>query len=610
MKEKKRKTVYKALRNKLLLITLTLWFLSMFLLTWAVGADFYYQLEGNIESWRQVAWEITGAPDAPVGARENDMLERLRCGYLCFRTEPLLPIVLPQTPDGYSSKDWYWGKWEILYGFQAAIGYYDAEGNTLFTSGDYLYFSYYEGEQIRYAYIDLEALEGGKELADQYVSSNPWGDISPFAMADLQMTGYFEDNQFYPVTITALYDGGIEQICYNRETDVGALRHIYVYQHNLDGYNYEPGSGFILNGNYYDSPLPLLEEDDLESKFGLFSAVIRTGTGTRAGGSVELVIYCRPIVYAALRLWPVYLVTLLVVAICLRRVMKRIRRDLTEPLAVINRCYEQNRAELSVFGRSPLLELKLLGEHFDYAQQERHRAENEVQQLRTALNYAQNAEENRRKMVSAIAHELKTPLAVIHSYAEGLQEGIAPEKQEKYQSVILSEARQMDDLVQQMLDLSRLEAGKITLNTDQVDLAKLTREIFEKLSLAAEARQLQVEMQLEELSVVADEARIGQVITNLAANAVKYTTQGGTVRVRLRREDKYARLTVENDAPHFSDEALTQVWEPFYRADTARDRSGTGLGLAIVKNIVTLHRGSCKVRNTKTGVEFSFRIPV
>ncbi len=602
--KKKPKTTYKALRNKILLITLTLWFLSMFLLTWAVGADFYNQLEGNIEDWRQTAMEISKHPHAVSGSLEHAMLERLRFSYLCFEVEPLLPIM--RSTGFYGSYD----NNELGYGFQAAMAYYDTEGNTLFTSGDYLYFSYYEDEQLYYAYIDLEALEGGKELADQYISSNPWGDLSPFTMADLQMTGYFEGNQFFPVTITALYDGGTERICYNRETGVEDLRHIYVYQENLDGYNYEPGIGFFLNGKYYDSPLPLLDEDDLESKFSLFSAVIQTGTGTRAGGSVELIIYCRPIIYAMLRLYWVYLLSLELVLIVVFIMLRRIRRDMTEPLMVMVRSYEQNRAELSPFGRSPLADLKLLGEHFDYAQQERHKAENEVQQLRTALNYAQNAEESRRKMVSAIAHELKTPLAVIHSYAEGLQEGIAPEKQEKYLSVILSEAQQMDALVQQMLDLSRLEAGKITLNTDQVDLAALTREVFEKLSLAAEARQLQVEMDLAELSVVADEARIGQVITNFASNAVKYTTQGGTIRVRLQREDKYARFSIENDAPHFSDEALEQVWETFYRADTARDRSGTGLGLAIAKNIIELHRGSCRVRNTKHGVEFSFRIPM
>lgn len=230
-----------------------------------------------------------------------------------------------------------------------------------------------------------------------------------------------------------------------------------------------------------------------------------------------------------------------------------------------------------------------------------------------ALDYAKNAEENRRNMVSAIAHELKTPLAVIHSYAEGLQTGIAARKQEKYLTVIQEETEKLDALVLEMLELSRLEAGKVTLRTDQFSLQTLTEGVFERLALAAEGKQLQIDLQFgQEFTVNADEARIDQVITNFATNAIKYTPAGGSIRVRVQRKpyEGVAQFVIENDSPPLSQEALSQIWNSFYRADPARSSGGTGLGLAIAKNIIKLHQGSCAVRNTKTGVEFSFRIPL
>lgn len=149
---------------------------------------------------------------------------------------------------------------------------------------------------------------------------------------------------------------------------------------------------------------------------------------------------------------------------------------------------------------------------------------NEITRLNTALEYAKAAEENRRQMTSNIAHELKTPLAVIHSYAEGLKEHIAEDKRDKYVDVILAEAERTDGMVLEMLDLSRLEAGKVKLSRDEFSLADLTKAIFEKLQMAAEAKELQISYEFPEQStIVADENRIAQVVENFATNAVKYT---------------------------------------------------------------------------------------
>ena len=236
--------------------------------------------------------------------------------------------------------------------------------------------------------------------------------------------------------------------------------------------------------------------------------------------------------------------------------------------------------------------------------------ENERVRLSKALDYAKTAEESRRRTVSAVAHELKTPLAVIHSYAEGLREHIAEEKREKYVDVILSEAERSDAMVLEMLDYSRLEAGKIKIARDEFSLPALTRAVFEKQEVPAEAKHLQISFDLpDDFNVVADEQRIGEVIENLASNAVKYTPEGGNIKVLMINSYRNCTLTVTNDGEHLTDEQLDNVWEPFYRVDESRTEPGTGLGLAIARSIITLHGGKCIARNTDTGVAFGFILP-
>ena len=212
-------------------------------------------------------------------------------------------------------------------------------------------------------------------------------------------------------------------------------------------------------------------------------------------------------------------------------------------------------------------------------------------------------------MTSHIAHELKTPLAVVHSYAEGLKEHIAEDKRDKYVDVILSETERIDAMVLEMLDLSRLEAGKVKLARDTFSLAELARSIFDKLERAAEAKELQLTFAFpEDSTVTADEGRIAQVVENFATNAVKYTPVGGKITVFIRRRWNKTTFAVENECEPLPEEALSKVWDTFYRADEARSGGGTGLGLAIAKSIIELHGGKCEAHNSRNGVYFAFTI--
>ena len=216
-----------------------------------------------------------------------------------------------------------------------------------------------------------------------------------------------------------------------------------------------------------------------------------------------------------------------------------------------------------------------------------------------------------RDLTNAVAHELKTPLALLRSYAEGLQEDIAPEKRTQYLDVIMDQSDQMAALVSSLLDLSRMKAGKTAFASRPVALDHVVESVFRTLERPMETAGVTLDLDLEPCTVSGEEGRLSLVVSNLAANALKHTPTGGEIRVSLQIRGRFALLRVENDGEPIPEEALPRLFEPFYRSDTARDRrsGGTGLGLALVKETVTLHGGTCGVENLPHGVRFWVKLP-
>ena len=217
-----------------------------------------------------------------------------------------------------------------------------------------------------------------------------------------------------------------------------------------------------------------------------------------------------------------------------------------------------------------------------------------------------------RDLTNAVAHELKTPLAILHSYAEGLREDIAPEKREEYLDVIMDQSGQMAALVSALLDLSRMKAGKTAFTPGPVSLDQVTAAVFRTLERPMETAGVTARLDLPPCTVSGEEGRLSLVVSNLAANALRHTPPGGEIRAALQHRGAFVRLTVENDGDPIPEEALPRLFEPFYRSDAARDRQsgGTGLGLALVRETAALHGGACGVENLPTGVRFWVEIPL
>lgn len=217
-----------------------------------------------------------------------------------------------------------------------------------------------------------------------------------------------------------------------------------------------------------------------------------------------------------------------------------------------------------------------------------------------------------RELTNAVAHELKTPLALLRSYAEGLQEDIAPEKREEYLAVIMEESDRMAALVNSLLDFSRMASGRMALRAEAVDLSGLVGEVCRPLERPAAEHGVRLALETPPCTVSGDRERLRALCAELCGNALRHCRPGGAVRVSLARKGDRVRLRVVNDGDPIPPEALERVFDPFYRVDEARDRAqgGSGLGLALVRETARLHGGTCGAENGPSGPVFWVELPL
>lgn len=234
------------------------------------------------------------------------------------------------------------------------------------------------------------------------------------------------------------------------------------------------------------------------------------------------------------------------------------------------------------------------------------------QTLKEDIERERSVENMRKEFISGVSHELKTPLGIMKSYAEALQDGIGKQKQPYYASVILEEIDRMDILVRDMLEISKLQSGTYRLQFSVVDMKALILGVVERISALFEEKQLRCEIVEEtpQADVWADADKIEMVLNNLLSNAVRYGQQGGLIRICLRSvgEGRGCYIGIENDGDPIPDDKINMIWEKFYRIESSRskDNGGSGLGLAIVKNILELHQASFGVNNLPEGKGVNF----
>ena len=248
------------------------------------------------------------------------------------------------------------------------------------------------------------------------------------------------------------------------------------------------------------------------------------------------------------------------------------------------------------------------------------RLKDTIGELKTANNELQKdieekikIDETRKEFIANVSHELKTPIALIQGYAEGLTEGMAEDEDSRnyYCEVIMDEAGKMNKMVKQLLTLTALEFGNDMPVMERFDITALIRGILASAGILLQQKEARVVFeQKEPVWVWADEFKIEEVITNYLNNAMNHLDGERQITIGIFREGDQVRITVFNTGQHIPEEDLDNLWTKFYKVDKARTREygGSGIGLSIVKAIMDSHNKSCGVENVDGGVEFWFTV--
>lgn len=233
----------------------------------------------------------------------------------------------------------------------------------------------------------------------------------------------------------------------------------------------------------------------------------------------------------------------------------------------------------------------------------------EISQLKATEQY-------RKEFLGNVSHELKTPIFNIQGYIETLLDGAINDEEVriKFLNKAANSAERLNTLVNDLLEISKLESGSLRLRPSDFDICDLSKDVFESYSMHAEVKHIKMRIKEgcdEPLKVHADKDRIRQVLNNLIGNSIAYGRENGTTQVGIYDMDDYALIEISDDGEGIEAEHLPRLFERFYRTDKSRSRNsgGTGLGLSIVKHILEAHHQSITVRSTVgSGTTFGFTL--
>ena len=263
-------------------------------------------------------------------------------------------------------------------------------------------------------------------------------------------------------------------------------------------------------------------------------------------------------------------------------------------------------------------EIQTLGQNMNYMSDRLKKAIDELQEanelLKEDIKRKEAIDEMRKDFIANVSHELKTPIALIQGYAEGLNEGLCEDEESRkyYTDVILDESEKMNKMVKQLLTLSSLESGNSILHKENFNLTSLIESVLGSISILIGEKNVNIEFDSDkEIFLNADEFKIEEVVTNYISNSIHHVSDSGEIKINVSDDGENITFSVYNTGNPIPEKDLNNIWEKFFKVDKAHSRAygGSGIGLSIVKAIVEAHNGTVAVRNILDGVEFSFKIP-
>ncbi len=233
--------------------------------------------------------------------------------------------------------------------------------------------------------------------------------------------------------------------------------------------------------------------------------------------------------------------------------------------------------------------------------------------LKRDIARKEEIDEMRKEFLSNVSHELKTPIALIQGYAEGLKEGISDDEESRnfYCEVIMDEASKMNIMVKKLLTLNQLEFGNESANMERFDITELVRNYIKSASMLAKQKEVTVKFDdYPPIFVWGDEFKIEEVLQNYYSNALNHIDGERIIEIKIAKHDNRVRVSVFNTGEPIPEDSIGHIWEKFYKVDKARTREygGSGVGLSIVKAIMEGMRQNYGVINYDNGVEFYFEL--
>lgn len=233
--------------------------------------------------------------------------------------------------------------------------------------------------------------------------------------------------------------------------------------------------------------------------------------------------------------------------------------------------------------------------------------------LKEDIEHERKIDKMRKQFISNVSHELKTPIALIQGYAEGLKLNVNEDEENRdfYCDVIMDETDKMNRLVKDLLDLSQIESGYFKIETTVFDISSLIDSLLDKYRPILSEREINIEVEKNEsLHAYGDITRIEQVLINYLNNAINHVDENKLIKIAAAEWGNKFRVTVHNTGKAIPEESLDKIWTSFYKVDKARTRAygGTGLGLSVVRAIQELHHNAYGVENKDNGVMFWFEV--
>lgn len=269
----------------------------------------------------------------------------------------------------------------------------------------------------------------------------------------------------------------------------------------------------------------------------------------------------------------------------------------------------------------PILEIERVARKIasgDLAVRVKGKRNDEIGQLALTINdmgkELSKTEELRKDLIANVSHELRTPLSLIKGYAETIKDvtGDNKEKRDKQLGIIIDESDRLSLLVNEILNLSRLQAGSISMVFKDFKIGKAIEQIKKRFEGICESLHIDLHAEVEsDILVIGDEQHIEQVLYNFINNAVNHTDEGGIINISMSNLDRTVKIEVSDTGTGISEEALNHIWDRFYKVESSKRKkgTGTGLGLAIVKSILDAHKASYGVISTEgKGTTFWFEL--